>query len=78
MTSVAAPQPQTSTDFAALAELRARAAQDAGAVTPEAARQFEALFVQMTLGDDRAIRQTWIAGRKAWDRDEAAGAARRL
>ena len=31
----------------------------------------EALFVQMTLGDDRAIRQTWIAGRKAWDRDDA-------
>ena len=37
----------------------------------------EALFVQMTLGDDRAIRQTWIAGRKAWDRDGAARAARR-
>ena len=32
----------------------------------------EALFVQMTLGDDRAIRQTWIAGRKAYDRDAAA------
>ena len=31
----------------------------------------EALFVQMTIGDDRAIRQTWIAGRKAWDRDAA-------
>jgi len=31
----------------------------------------EALFVQMTLGDDRAIRQTWIAGRKAYDRDRA-------
>ncbi|MEO8487058.1 MAG: guanine deaminase [Betaproteobacteria bacterium] len=29
----------------------------------------EALFVQMTMGDDRAIRQTWIAGRKAHDRD---------
>ena len=37
----------------------------------------EALFVQMTLGDDRAIRQTWIAGRKAWDRDEAAAVAPR-
>ena len=30
----------------------------------------EALFVQMTIGDDRAIRQTWIAGRKAYDRDD--------
>ena len=29
----------------------------------------EALFVQMSTGDDRAIRQTWIAGRKAYDRD---------
>jgi hypothetical protein len=27
----------------------------------------------MTLGDDRAIRQTWVAGRKVHDRD-AAGA----
>jgi guanine deaminase len=32
----------------------------------------DALFVQMTLGDDRAIRQTWIAGRLAHDRDGAA------
>jgi guanine deaminase len=31
----------------------------------------EALFVQMTMGDDRAIRQTWIAGRKLHDRDRA-------
>jgi len=31
----------------------------------------EALFVQMTLGDDRAIRQAWIAGRKLHDRDLA-------
>jgi guanine deaminase len=31
----------------------------------------EALFVQMALGDDRAIRQTWIAGRKVHDRDAA-------
>jgi guanine deaminase len=29
----------------------------------------DALFVQMTLGDDRAIRQTWIAGRRVHDRD---------
>ena len=38
----------------------------------------EALFVQMALGDDRAIRQTWVAGRKVHDRDAiAATAARR-
>lgn len=36
----------------------------------------EALFVQMTMGDDRAIRQTWIAGRKRHDRGEAIGGAR--
>ena len=35
----------------------------------------EALFVQMTMGDDRAIRETWIAGRRQHDRDtEPAGA----
>ena len=28
----------------------------------------EALFVQMTLGDDRAIRQTWIGGRRVYRR----------
>lgn len=54
MASLTALQPQTSTDFTALAQLRARAAQDAGAVTPEAARQFEALFVQMMLQSMRA------------------------
>ncbi len=32
----------------------------------------EALAVQMALGDDRAIRATWVAGRLAWDRDAAA------
>lgn len=31
----------------------------------------EALAVQMALGDDRAIRATWVAGRLAWDRDAA-------
>lgn len=31
----------------------------------------EALGVQMALGDDRAIRATWVAGRLAWDRDAA-------
>ena len=29
----------------------------------------EALFVQMTLGDDRAVRATYVAGRLAYDRD---------
>ena len=28
----------------------------------------ERLFVQMTLGDDRAVRETWVAGRLAWQR----------
>ena len=37
----------------------------------------ELLFVQMTLGDDRAIRQTWVAGRKVHDRDAADAAAAR-
>ena len=40
--------------------------------------EFVELHGDRRYGDDRAIRQTWIAGRKAWDRDEAAGAARRL
>ncbi|HTS20529.1 MAG TPA: guanine deaminase [Casimicrobiaceae bacterium] len=31
----------------------------------------EALFVQMTLGDDRAVRATYVAGRKVYARDEA-------
>ena len=38
----------------------------------------EALGVQMALGDDRAIRATYVAGRLAWDRDaphRAVGAA---
>jgi guanine deaminase len=32
----------------------------------------EALFVQMTLGDERAVRATYIAGRLAYDRDGSA------
>ncbi len=28
----------------------------------------EMLFVQMTMGDDRAIRETWIAGKLAHSR----------
>jgi len=28
----------------------------------------EALFVQMTLGDDRAVRATYVAGRRAYQR----------
>jgi guanine deaminase len=31
----------------------------------------EALFVQMTLGSERAVRETWVAGRRAWTRDAA-------
>ena len=29
----------------------------------------EALSVQMALGDDRAVRATYVAGRRAYDRD---------
>lgn len=54
MASIAAPEPRTSTDFAALAQLRARAAENGGNVTAEVARQFEALFVQMMLQSMRA------------------------
>lgn len=32
----------------------------------------EKLFVLMTLGDDRAVRATWVAGRDVYDRDRAA------
>ncbi|RXZ44005.1 guanine deaminase [Crenobacter cavernae] len=31
----------------------------------------EALFIQMTLGDDRAISATYVAGKKVYDRDAA-------
>ena len=31
----------------------------------------EALFVQMTLGDDRAVRATYVAGRRVYERDPA-------
>jgi guanine deaminase len=31
----------------------------------------EALFVQMTLGDDRAVRATYAGGRKVYARDES-------
>jgi len=30
----------------------------------------EALFAQIILADDRAIRQTWVNGQKVWDRDD--------
>jgi guanine deaminase len=33
----------------------------------------EALFVQMTLGDDRAVRETWVAGARRYARDAEAG-----
>jgi guanine deaminase len=29
----------------------------------------EALFVQMTMGDDRAVKATYVAGRRAYQRD---------
>ena len=35
----------------------------------------EALFVQMTLGDDRAVRATYAAGRKVYARDSVSAAA---
>lgn len=56
----ALPQlPRTATDFAGLAELRARAGgQGDAAVTRETARQFEALFVQMML---RSMREAGAA-----------------
>jgi guanine deaminase len=31
----------------------------------------DVLGVQFALGDDRAIRATYVAGRLAWDRDAA-------
>jgi hypothetical protein len=31
----------------------------------------EALFVQVTLASDRAVLETWIAGRRAYDRGVA-------
>jgi guanine deaminase len=31
----------------------------------------EALFIQMTMGDDRATRATYIAGELVYDRDRA-------
>jgi len=48
-TPAPARAPGTVNDFAALAGLRSRATADPGAATAEAARQFEALFVQMML-----------------------------
>ena len=35
----------------------------------------EMLFVQMTMGDDRAIRETWIAGKLAHQRVDSDRAA---
>ena len=35
----------------------------------------DALFVQMTLGDERAVRATYIAGRLAYDRDGSAASS---
>jgi guanine deaminase len=35
-----------------------------------AADLHEALFVQMTLGDDRAVRATYVAGRRVYERPD--------
>ena len=61
--------PRTTTDFAGLAELRSRAATDAGSVTLEAARQFEALFVQMMLQSMRAAGDVFGDGSDTTYRD---------
>ena len=34
----------------------------------------EALFIQMTLGDDRAVQATYVAGELAYGRGQAQGA----
>lgn len=36
---------------------------------------YEQLFVLMTLGDDRNIDQTWVGGRRVWDRSAVEAAA---
>lgn len=54
MASITHQTPQTTMDFAALAQLRSRATTDSKAVTEEAARHFEALFVQMVLESMRS------------------------
>lgn len=61
--------PRTATDFAGLAQMRARAARDAGTVTPEAARQFEALFVQMMLQSMRQASDVFGDGSDTTYRD---------
>jgi flagellar protein FlgJ len=68
--NAAAPQaPRTATDFVGLAEMRAQAGRDAGTVTPEAARQFEALFVQMMLQSMRAAGDVFGDGSDTTYRD---------
>lgn len=61
--------PSTTTDFRALAELRSRAAADAGSVTAETARQFEALFVQMMLQSMRSAGDVFGDGSDTTYRD---------
>jgi flagellar protein FlgJ len=65
--------PRTATDFVGLAQLRARAADgEAGAgpeVTREAARQFEALFVQMMLQSMRQASDVFGTGEDTSYRD---------
>lgn len=65
----AAQAPKTATDFVGLAELRARAGTDAGSVTHEAARQFEALFVQMMLKSMRSAGDVFGDGSDTTYRD---------
>lgn len=62
--------PRTSTDFAGLAALRAQAGKDADpATTREAARQFEALFVQMMLQSMRQAGDIFSDGSDTTYRD---------
>lgn len=77
MASLARPElaavPRTATDFVGLAELRARAGGDKGTgeaeVTREAARQFEALFVQMMLQSMRQASEAFGTGEDTTYRD---------
>jgi len=65
--------PRTATDFVGLAELRARAGAEKpganGEVTREAARQFEAIFVQMMLQSMRQAGDTFGTGEDTTYRD---------
>jgi len=62
MASITNQPPQTTMDFAGLAQLRAHAAADSRTVTAETARQFEALFVQMMLQTMRSAGDVFGTG----------------